>query len=71
MNTNNIITTNNIDIDNEVERMILSLRKNNITNSHRSGLLRYVSTYTLIRCGLFQGFYCIMLTNLLERDLYI
>jgi hypothetical protein len=39
MNTNNITTTNNIDIDNEAERIMLSLRKN-ITNSHKSGLLR-------------------------------
>lgn len=41
MNTNNIITTNNIDIDNEAENMMLNLRKN-ITNSHKSGLLREV-----------------------------
>jgi hypothetical protein len=41
VNTNNIITTNNIDIDNEAERMMLNLRKN-ITNSDKSGLLREV-----------------------------
>jgi hypothetical protein len=41
MNTNNIINTNNINIDNKAERMILSLRKNN-TNSHKSGLPREI-----------------------------
>lgn len=42
MSTNNIITTSNINIDSEAERMMLSPRKNNITISHKSELIREV-----------------------------
>ena len=39
INTNNIITTSTININNEAERMMLSIFRNNITNSHKSGLI--------------------------------